>query len=358
MGVPHSDASGFPKRVATATLIVLLITTAFYMLGQYGYFFLLVFAGILLSVLFSGIAEWFERKLHVNHGLALLLAVILFFGTLIGVFILIAPTVSKQVQEMQQTIPGSVDKVQTWLQSFGLGKKLINKVPDDMSELLPAPKSIFSKVSSVFSTTLSVLADIVIVIVTALFLASNPKLYTIGFTKLFPVRQRTRVLEVLGKCYTTLKLWLLAMLLAMTVIGVSTAIGYSLVGLPLALALAFISFLFAFVPTIGPWLATVPAGLVGLTVSPQLALYALLVYGAIQMVETYVITPLIFQKTVHLPPALLLFSQVLLGMLMGAIGLLLAAPLLAVTIVVINELYVKDVLEKEPQEPENTVTQA
>lgn len=113
----------------------------------------------------------------------------------------------------------------------------------------------------------------------------------------------------------------------------------------MAFALALIAFLFAFIPNIGPWIAAIPALLVALTVSPQMALYAMGLYGAIQLVESYAITPLIFQKTVDLPPALLLFFQVFLGIIQGGIGLLLAAPLLAVVIVIINELYIKDVLE-------------
>ena len=341
-----ADLTSYAKRVALAALIVLLIATAFYMLGKHGYFFLLVFAGVLLAVLFSGIAEWFEKKLHLKHGLALFLAVILFFGLLFGSIVLVAPTVSKQVQEMQQTLPQAMEKIQGWLSNIGIGQKLIDNVPTSFGEAVSGNESIFTKVSSIFSTTLSALADILIVIITAIFLAASPKLYTVGFSKLFPVGRRTRVMQVLDKCYQTLKLWLLAMLLAMTIIGVSTAIGYSILGLPLAFALALIAFLFAFIPNIGPWLAAIPAAMVGLTVSPQMALYAMLVYGGIQMVETYAITPIIFQKTVDLPPALLLFFQVLLGILHGAIGLLLAAPILAVIMVLVNEVYVKDVLEK------------
>ena len=153
-------------------------------------------------------------------------------------------------------------------------------------------------------------------------------------------------MEVLGKCYSTLKSWLVGMLAAMAIIGVSSAIGYVLLGLPLAFALAMIAFFLAFIPNVGPWIAGVPAVLVGFTVSPQMALYVVLVYGGIQLVESYMITPIIFQKTVDLPPALLLFFQVLLGILQGGLGLLMAAPLLAVLMVVVNELYVKDVLEK------------
>ncbi len=340
-----SGIYSFTKRVAIAAFTSLLLITIFYLLGKHGYFFLLVFGGILLAVLFSSITNWFKEKLKLNHGVALFLAVVLFFGTLVGAFFFIAPTVSSQAQEMRQTIPNAIDKILAWLESFGVGKRIVNQVPDDVGSLLPESENLYAQITAFFSTTLSIFADIVIVIVTAIFLAVNPSLYTVGFSKLFPVNHRSRVLDVLDQCYDTLKLWLIAMLLAMAIIGISTAIGFSIIGMPMAFALALIAFLFAFIPNIGPWIAAIPALLVALTVSPQMALYAMGLYGAIQLVESYAITPLIFQKTVDLPPALLLFFQVFLGIIQGGIGLLLAAPLLAVVIVIINELYIKDVLE-------------
>lgn len=342
------DIYTFSKRIAIALFIALLIMTGFYMLGRHGYFFLLVFAGILLAVLFCGMTDWIESKLHLKRGLSLLLAVLLFFGTIVAAFWFIAPTVGQQVQQMKQTIPQAVSQVQDWLSQYGWGQKLIERVPDDMSKVMPQQDTLLSSLSGAFSSTLSFLADFAIVIITALFLASSPQLYTAGFTKLFPVRTRSRVMQVLGQCYTTLKSWLVGMLSAMAIIGVSSAIGYSLIGLPLAFALALIAFFLAFIPNVGPWIAGVPAALVGLTVSPQMALYVILVYGGIQLVESYVITPIIFQKTVDLPPALLLFFQVLLGILQGALGLLLAAPILAVLMVLVNELYIKGVLEAKP----------
>ncbi|WP_369750844.1 AI-2E family transporter [Pontibacter sp. BAB1700] len=89
-----------------------------------------------------------------------------------------------------------------------------------------------------------------------------------------------------------------------------------------------------------------PPILLGLLDSPQMALQVLLVYSIIQGIEGYVLTPLIFQKTVALPPALLLFFQVLLGIVQGGLGLFLAAPLLAVVMVIVQEVYIKDVLER------------
>jgi predicted PurR-regulated permease PerM len=190
-----------------------------------------------------------------------------------------------------------------------------------------------------------VLADVMIVIVTGLFFASTPKLYTIGLTKLFPVRHRTRILEVLHRCYDVLKKWLIAMLIDMSITGIIAAIGFKLIGLPLAFAVALVAFFGEFIQNIGPALAGAVAVLIGLTQGGQMALYALLLYCGIQLVQSYLITPLVYQHTVNIPPALLLFFQVLLGIFQGIIGLILAAPLLATLMVLVQELYVKDVLE-------------
>lgn len=335
----------YSKRVAIAAFVVLLSIAAFYLIGKHFYFFLLVFAGILMAVMFCGMTDWLVRNVHLKRGIALFLAVIFFFGIIVVAFWLVAPTVGKQVKEMQETVPQAFSKVEEWLSQYGWGQKLIDKIPDNLSGALPKNNTVLTQVSGVFSTTLSFLADVLIVLVTALFFAANPKIYTEGFTKLFPVRQRDRILEVLHLCYGNLKLWLLGMLAAMTLTGITAAIGYMLIGLPMAFALALLAFFGEFVPNVGPALAGVPAVLVGLTQGTQMALYAFLVYAFIQSVQSYILTPLIFQKTVDMPPALLLFFQVLLGILQGGIGLLLAAPLLAAIMVIVKELYVKDVLE-------------
>ncbi|MBW3599182.1 MAG: AI-2E family transporter, partial [Planctomycetes bacterium] len=116
-------------------------------------------------------------------------------------------------------------------------------------------------------------------------------------------------------------------LASMAVVGVLTAVGLLVLGVPLALGLAILAALLSFVPFLGPVVSAVPAVLVAFVESPTLALWVVGLYGAVQLVETYLVTPFIQQRAVSLPPSALLAAQILMGIMGGILGILLATPL-------------------------------
>jgi predicted PurR-regulated permease PerM len=130
----------------------------------------------------------------------------------------------------------------------------------------------------------------------------------------------------------------------MMTIGVLTTLGLWVLGIDLALVLGVLAALLSFIPNIGPLIALIPAALIGLFGGPDMLLYVIALYAGIQMVESYVLTPVLQQSMVDLPPARTLGMQVVLGVLAGALGLILAAPLTAVAMVVVSMWYVQDVL--------------
>jgi predicted PurR-regulated permease PerM len=130
----------------------------------------------------------------------------------------------------------------------------------------------------------------------------------------------------------------------MLIIGVLTTAGLSILGVPLALSLGIFAALLTFIPNFGPIIAVLPAVLFALVESPTKALYVLALYIGIQMIESYLITPLIERETVSLPPVLTIFFQIFLGVLVGGLGLILATPLLTVIIVLVKMLYIEDIL--------------
>jgi predicted PurR-regulated permease PerM len=129
-------------------------------------------------------------------------------------------------------------------------------------------------------------------------------------------------------------------------------LGLWILGVPLALALGFIAGLLSFVPNFGPLIALIPAVLVGLMEGPSTALYVVILYIVIQAVESNLITPMIQKQMVYLPPAVILIGQVLLGILVGGLGLILATPIIAIAVVLVQLLYVEDVLGDKSSEEE------
>jgi len=102
-----------------------------------------------------------------------------------------------------------------------------------------------------------------------------------------------------------------------------------------------------FIPFVGPIVASVPGILMGFTQGPQEALYVALLYLAINQVEGNVIMPMVQKWAVALPPALGILSVVGFGTLFGIAGVLFAVPLMVVAMTLLQELYVKRVLESK-----------
>jgi predicted PurR-regulated permease PerM len=188
------------------------------------------------------------------------------------------------------------------------------------------------------------IADTLLVVVGGIYLAAQPNLYRTGLIKLIPARSRGLAATALEESGATLGLWLKGRLISMAVVAGLTAIGLWLIGLPSWLSLALLSGLLEFIPFIGPIIAAVPAILLALAASPQAALWAALLYLIVQQIEGNIVEPLVQQRAVTIPPALLLFALVAAGLLFGIAGIILGAPLTVVLYVFVKHLYVREAL--------------
>lgn len=339
----------FNRRITSTIFIALLMLSGFALLIFHSNFFLLVFAGIFFAALLNFASDWIVRKTGMAYGLALTLVLLILAGFIYLVILMVGPSMATQVAEMRETLPRSLANLKEEITKTSIGQNLFEELPDDLTHLIQDKGKVFSRIIGSFSTTIGAIANFVIIIVTGIFLASSPQTYTQGFVRLFPVDFRPRLKKVMGKVHHSLSLWMMAKLISMLVVGVFTAIGLQALGMPMAYALALLAALFSFIPNLGPYLALAPAVLIALMQGGNMYIYVLILYFSIQIVESYLITPLIERKMVHLPPALTLFWMVLLGLLTGILGLIMATPILAALIVVVGELYVKDHLESGPR---------
>ena len=341
-------SSSFSRRVATAAFITLLIAALFWLIGYAASFFFLVFGGITFAVVISAMAHFIQHKTPLSYGPSVAIVLLLLVGLIGGTIWGLAPTVSQQANDLAESLPKSVDQLKTTLQETEWGKKLLDGIPENPGDMLSSGgpgKGVLSELTGIFSGTLGGLVNVLIVIITGIYLAFNPGNYRKGFVRLFNPSYRDRLLDVLDTCYSTLKNWFISRTITMTVVGIVTGSGLALLGIPFAIVLGIIAGVLNFIPNLGPYLALAPALLVALPQGPEYLLYVFALYMGVQSLEGYVLTPLLDKKFVSLPPALLLFGQVLMGILVGLVGVLFASPLIAVLMIIVEELYVKDRLE-------------
>lgn len=336
----------FNSKVARAVFITLLIASAFALLILQPNFFLLVFAGIFFAVLLNYSASWFHKKIKLSYGLSLLLVIVLMFSIATALILLIGPSVGDQISKVIEIFPQSIEHLKETIKQTEIGRKFVDELPQNPADLLIGNSSskIYTQILGSFATTVGVLSNVFIIFVIGVFLAANPSLYRNGLLKLFSTTFQPRLAEVLDKAHETLSLWMFAKLISMTAVAILTTIGLLALGVPMPFALAVIAALFVFIPTIGPFIGLVPAVLIGLMQGTDMALYVLILYLSIQVVETYIITPMVEKRIVSLPPALTLLWLILFGILTGIFGMILATPLLATIIVFVDQLYVKDYL--------------
>ena len=194
------------------------------------------------------------------------------------------------------------------------------------------------------SLALSFLTNLVLVLVMSLLLLADPTAYVKASLYLVPKGYRPRLLELWGELYHTLRTWLSALFISITVTITLVLVILGALGMPNILVVAVFAGFATFVPNIGAFSPLVPIAIFTLANDPAQLLVMAPTYLAIQLGESNVITPLIVKQQLSIPAAGMLAFQIVAGLIFGVLGVLLAVPLLAVIITLVRELYSYDVL--------------
>jgi predicted PurR-regulated permease PerM len=331
---------------AWRVVLVLLLLAAAYLLWRGIYVLLQAFAGILFAVFLWDLSDWLSRRTGVRHGWALasvLLALALALG---GLGRLFANRLAIQVEQLSQELPQALQQVEDYLHARPWGHFLLKSAPQLTQSFAQAGG--FSRgLTGLVSGVASVLEAALVILIVGIFGAAEPNVYRNGLLYLIPPGRRPRVAQALDAVVTDLRRWLLGELCLMVMIGLTTALGLWLLGIPLALTLGVIAGILELVPYIGAWLSAVPAGLIALLVSPWHMVMTLALFLGLHVLEAYFLAPLVQRRAIYLAPALTLVAQILLGHLGGVLGLFVAAPLTVVAVVFVKMLYVEDTLGEE-----------
>lgn len=330
--------------IGFVVLVLLLLALVYFVFDV----ILLIFAAALLAIFLRGLAGMLGKYIKISDGWLVLLVSVLLVAILAAMIALLAPDVAEQVRRLRVDLPQSAREVAAYISKFGWGRAVMEQLPsvDDMQHWID-PSTFAIRIGGWFTSTVGAIGNFFIVILLAIYLAIEPNLYVGGFTKLFPMGRRDRVREILSMIGETLERWLVGKSASMIFIGLLTWAGLSILGVPLALTLGLIAGLLSFIPNFGPIISALPAVLLAFIASPMTALYVVGLYVGVQLIESNVVTPLIERRTVELPPGLTIVFQLALAVLVGGLGLVLATPLLAMIMVIVQMVYVQDILGDE-----------
>jgi predicted PurR-regulated permease PerM len=393
--VKHHRTVGWRSRdiVRTAALVL-----AMYLVIRLIWFanalFLTVFLGALFGIAVSAGVDRLQR-LRIPRGIGAALIVIAFFGALTALGAWVTPTLRSQGAELRQKLPEAVNRVESWVhkRQNGVLGIFLGRPPElaappattgvaaadtthtgaTPAATAPAPAAATDSATRASATdtashgapplqgriqeqfggvtrflfpfarsTLAAVGGLLLVIFLSIYFAADPELYRRGMLALLPPRRRDLASRVMDRIAVVLRKWLVTQLIAMAVIGGVSTIALLILRVKAAFALGLLAGLFEFIPTIGPILSAVPAVAMGFLDSPEKALLIAVVYIGIQFLENHILIPLLMKGGMDLPPALTVITQALLALVFGFLGLMVAVPMLATVMVVVQMLYVDE----------------
>ncbi|HEX6335048.1 MAG TPA: AI-2E family transporter [Flavisolibacter sp.] len=333
---PRKEDREFSRKVwtvagilALTVILILLVRATFNVL-------LLVLAGVLIAVYFRTLAAFIARKTKIREGASLAISILASIIIMLLLFWMMGAKVVQQFTELRETLPGMVDNFKAKLGQSMMGRKVV--------EYLSSPdtqRNAQAIAQTFFRSTFGIIGDLYVVLFLGVFFTVSPRIYKNGIVQMVPPSGRDKATDVMGRVGVNLQKWLMGQLFAMIVVFILTASGLLIIGVPMWLVLAILAGLLNFIPNFGPLIALIPAVLVGLLQSPMTALWIAILYISVQIAESNFITPMIQQRLINIPPALIILAQLLIAPLTGGWGLVLATPLMVIIIVMVQELYVK-----------------
>ncbi len=323
--------------VLKVTLLVVAIAVIPFLIWYLFSVVLMIFGAIILAMLLRMGARPFMRWLSLPQALALALSGLIVLVVVGGVAYLFGSHIADEFQDVMERAGVASASIRSALQGSEVGSFLLNHLDADNF-------SVATVLSSFLKISTSFLEALFIAVVSGIYLAAQPQLYRDGLIWLFPPRLHARAAEIIDGLGEALQLWLLGQLMQMLLIGSLVTLAVWSIGVPSPLALGLIAGVGEFIPYLGPILAAIPAILVALTKGPGTVAWTLLAYLIIHQIEGHIVTPLIQNRMVFVPPAVMLIGIAALTYLFGTVSIIFAAPITVVIFAAVNLLYVRDTL--------------
>lgn len=285
---------------------------------------LLIIGGLVLAAMFDGGARLLGRVLPLPRGIRLTIVILAVFGFIYWTFVFTGSELAAQAASLQAIVETQIESIGNRIAAAGFNISA-EDVKGFGSQILNSVGRVTAAVTSVVGTV----TNMAMMLVLAIFIAAEPRMYERGVAWMLPLAEREHFYVTAEKMGSVLRRLMAGRLVGMAVEGFGTWILLSLGNVPMAALLGILTGLLAFLPNIGAIVSGALIILVGFSAGVDVGLYAVFVYFVVQMVDGYLIVPMVAKRAVDLAPALVLGAQILFGALFGILGLALADPIIA-----------------------------
>ena len=297
---------------------------------------------VLLAIPLSAFATRLEGR-GIPRAVGALIGLLAFVALVAGVLALIIPPFVDQVEEFVDDVPGIVDDLGEDLHDLtGADSGEIGEQAQDFLQgFVDEPEKLIGPITSIGLGLAGALGALFLMLITAFFMAANPRPLVDATFGLVPPAHRNRAREIGDRLRSSWIGWMQGLVIDMTVTGLLLYIGFTLIDLDFAILFAVLAALFTVVPYYGAFVSGIPAVLFALADSPGKALAALGIYILVQQFESNVTVPLVMARAVKLHPAVIAIGVIFVGQLFGAVGLIVSVPILTAIVILVDELWVK-----------------
>lgn len=362
--------------VFTLVVIAILLAAAW----QIRAILMLIFAAIMLVIFFTIPIRWLTSirlpvggGIRVGRGLAIALTLVGFIVLLVTSTLLVLPTLVPQFVSIgTEVLPAGVDRAVSWwesgeafqqypwletmFQDVTLNESVINQA---LGQIGGALSELGGSVLPFVGGVANALLSFLIILFLSLYFLAEPRVYIDRIIRITPISYRGRMEEILVKMDAAVRSWLEITAVSMLVAGVGTALGLTLLGVDEAIALGVLAGFASFIPNFGPLIALIPALAVGIVAMPENLVWIVVIIYGISFLQSQVVAPLLANESMNLPPVFVLVGQIIFGVFFGFLGVMFAVPLTALLLLLVDEVYVRDVLgdKSRVEEPAKGIQQ-
>ncbi|MBI2628122.1 MAG: AI-2E family transporter [Candidatus Niyogibacteria bacterium] len=329
-------------EITTGTIIRALLLI---LLAVFLYWIREIVAVVLLAVVLASavdpVARWFSRY-RVPRVFSVILTYLLTFLVLVSAFYITVPPLFNELSDFIAQLPvyfkANVSH-QYLIQFFPELPLFINDYFGDIfsavnESLQNATNGFFENISSVFGGALS----LVLIIILSFYLAVQEDGIENFLRIISPKEKETYVLDLWSRSRRKIGRWFQGQILLGILVGVLVFLGLTILQVKYALLLSILSAIFEIIPVFGPVMAAIPAVAVAFIQKPVLGLLVLAFYVIVQQFENHLIYPLVVKKTIGVNSILVILSLVIGGQVAGLFGFILAVPIAAVLMEIVNDI--------------------